>query len=1000
MANNKQEIDRRLKQICGEKFDLCLDNMTITIRADRYRFEPELDTKKGLTVDGKEGFYLYCRRDVINAASDAAMQAIMDANRQPPVPAGSVGGSVGAGGGGGGGGGGSSSSGGRGSGGRSRGDSSGGGASSGGSSGSGVRVGGGAQATEGGACGWGAEQPAQETARGLSDSVPGASAGHVPLHTRLSPLSSHGNPTIDSSSAFQDQIERRKREAEASGKAPAAGASTAAVGGGAGRLGVGSVAASTTTFAQTSTLGGALQADSPTSIAAALLKEMGGGGGGGGGLGAAEGAGGLTFVPGGGFTLEHAPAFSMSTIGAYGESQPPPAKVAPPGFAASGAVGAVGVGGVGGGQEAVLKEANDAETGGDGGGSGSGDEDEEEEDEEDEEDDEAKLRSFLQTAVKLKAKQVDKYTDMFTDNEIDLETLEDLMSTEQGVQDLKELGVTVGMKNKLAKAFAARNKGGGGGDVAPMMVATTPAVVPAAAVPAATLPAAVPSVVPVVVPATTARAGDAVDASGEKNEIGDDIRWIGGSPPSGEAGAATLEDPGKDVSGMSAATESHWKCECGYYNEMVNPRSFRHDGDDDDDDCCEVCGTHRLDEMYGAGVEDEEEDEDALSNAARVGALGLPGTVSAKLNSMFQTINVDFDTFATRAEQGRHLLVRLGNFEAAKACALIDEFVKRMQSSDAGTGTPVRSPAGFFSNILKNNSRFEVAPGGGGGSEMMVVAPSGVSITLTAHVASWNLGQEKMDKLIFMFSSLGLNPNEFVETPFGQLGKLSVARVSSMVDEFIGAMLASSAGEGVNIPSPGNFFDGYLNSIFDEEGIELITKRKKAEKWAAVGSAGGGGMGGSGGGVGGGAGGGSEAGSGSGAAGGGGVGGGGPQRCDLCGSHVKDMEQHATRCKGARGGRGGRAAAVQGNVGEGGGGEGGCAAGDDAQCEIGGYLTEFGRERVMDHIYKETGLDAQTMAGARLPYLEYLDEENAFLLAEQFVQAYNTSGNSIRRPQG
>ena len=106
--------------------------MTITIRADRYRFEPELDTKKGLTVDGKEGFYLYCRRDVINAASDAAMQAIMDANRQPPVPAGSVGGSVGAGGGGGGGGGGSSSGGGRGSGGRSRGDSSGGGASSGG----------------------------------------------------------------------------------------------------------------------------------------------------------------------------------------------------------------------------------------------------------------------------------------------------------------------------------------------------------------------------------------------------------------------------------------------------------------------------------------------------------------------------------------------------------------------------------------------------------------------------------------------------------------------------------------------------------------------------------------------------------------------------------------------------------------------------------------------------------------------------------------------------
>ena len=130
---------------------------------------------------------------------------------------------------------------------------------------------------------------------------------------------------------------------------------------------------------------------------------------------------------------------------------------------------------------------------------------------------------------------------------------------------------------------------------------------------------------------------------------------------------------------------------------------------------------------------------------------------------------------------------------------------------------------------------------------MMVVAPSGVSITLTAHVASWNLGQEKMDKLIFMFSSLGLNPNEFVETPFGQLGKLSVARVSSMVDEFIGAMLASSAGEGVNIPSPGKWFNGYLEAIFDQEGIELITKRKKAEMWAAVGSAGGvggGGMGG------------------------------------------------------------------------------------------------------------------------------------------------------------
>ena len=701
-------------------------------------------------------------------------------------------------------------------------------------------------------------------------------------------------------------------------------------------------------------------------------------------------------------------------------------------------------------------------------------------------------------------------------------------------------------------------------------------------------PAAVPSAVPAVVPATTAGAGagDAVDASGEKNEIDDDIRWMEGSPPSGEAGAATLgDDPGKDVSGMSAATESHWECECGYYNAMVNPLSFRHDGDDDDDDCCEVCGTHRLGEMYGAGVEDEEEDEEALSNAARVGALGLPGTVSAKLNSMFQTINLDFDTFATRAEQGRHLLVRLGNFEAAKACALIDEFVKRMQSSNAGTDTPVRSPAGFLSNILKNNSRFEVAHGateqqpaagpwvgdgatsgmvvmmptgksiplaqcisswnlgsekaeklivmfttigldpneftetpfgqlaklsvgavskmvddfiglmlasrsgegeqirspgkffdgfvqavfnkakvvlnrsnnvarknmarkqndrktkmdtgssswaaagsaggggraggggggssgggggggGGGGAEMMVVAPSGVSITLTAHVASWNLGQEKMDKLIFMFSSLGLNPNEFVETPFGQLGKLSVARVSSMVDEFIGAMLASSAGEGVNIPSPGKWFNGYLEAIFDQEGIELITKRKKAEMWAAVGSAGGvggggmGGMGGSGG-FGGGAGGGSEAGSsGSGAAGGGGVGGGGPQRCDLCGSHVKDMEQHATRCKGARGGRGGRAAAVQGNVGEGGEGQGGCAAGDDAQCEIGGYLTEFGRERVMDYIYKGTGLDAQTMADGRLPYLEYLDEENAFLLAEQFVQAFNTSGNSIRRPCG
>ena len=81
---------------------------------------------------------------------------------------------------------------------------------------------------------------------------------------------------------------------------------------------------------------------------------------------------------------------------------------------------------------------------------------------------------------------------MFTDNEIDLEMLEDLMSTEQGVQDLKELGVTVGMKNKLAKAFAARNKGGSGDGVASVMVATTPAVaVPAATLPAATLPAAV-----------------------------------------------------------------------------------------------------------------------------------------------------------------------------------------------------------------------------------------------------------------------------------------------------------------------------------------------------------------------------------------------------------------------------------------------------------------------------------------------------------------------------
>ena len=82
-----------------------------------------------------------------------------------------------------------------------------------------------------------------------------------------------------------------------------------------------------------------------------------------------------------------------------------------------------------------------------------------------------------------------------------------------------------------------------------------------------------------------------------------------GSPPSGKAGAATLGDPGKDMSGMSAATVrvSHWECECGY----------------DDDDCCEVCGTHRLGEMYGAGVEDDDEDEEALSNAARVGALGL-----------------------------------------------------------------------------------------------------------------------------------------------------------------------------------------------------------------------------------------------------------------------------------------------------------------------------------------------------------------------------------------
>ena len=122
----------------------------------------------------------------------------------------------------------------------------------------------------------------------------------------------------------------------------------------------------------------------------------------------------------------------------------------------------------------------------------------------------------------MKAKQVDKYTDMFTDNEIDLETLEDLMSTEQGVQDLKELGVTVGMKNKLAKAFAARNKGGSGDGVASVMVATTPAVaVPAATLPAATLPAAVPSAVPAVpavVPATTAGAGDAID----------NIRWMYG----------------------------------------------------------------------------------------------------------------------------------------------------------------------------------------------------------------------------------------------------------------------------------------------------------------------------------------------------------------------------------------------------------------------------------------------------------------------------------------
>ena len=71
---------------------------------------------------------------------------------------------------------------------------------------------------------------------------------------------------------------------------------------------------------------------------------------------------------------------------------------------------------------------------------------------------------------------------------------------------------------------------------------------------------------------------------------------------------------------------------------------------------------------------------------------------------MFQTINLDFDTFATKAEQGYHLLVWPGNVEAAKACALIDEdaIVK------CGDGHTSEKPGRFCSNILKNNSRFEV----------------------------------------------------------------------------------------------------------------------------------------------------------------------------------------------------------------------------------------------------------------------------------------------------
>ena len=71
---------------------------------------------------------------------------------------------------------------------------------------------------------------------------------------------------------------------------------------------------------------------------------------------------------------------------------------------------------------------------------------------------------------------------------------------------------------------------------------------------------------------------------------------------------------------------------------------------------------------------------------------------------MIQTINLDFDTFAAKAEQGCHLLVWPGNVEAAKACALIDEDAI-VKCGDGHTG---EKPGRFFSNILKNNSRFEL----------------------------------------------------------------------------------------------------------------------------------------------------------------------------------------------------------------------------------------------------------------------------------------------------